>query len=118
MINNNMFSGQPTIKDYRDIVLDDVLREFLLFKGTWDNNGNKTNEKVRPKDLVSSALFIYGLKDNATNKSSVAYYCEREARKRLLMLGDYIVIPTSIWRECDEYNKKYTGKGGNSSDTK
>lgn len=110
MIGRNMFYGEPTISDYREMVLDDILKEYLKYKGTWDNKGNDTNKTVRTKDLIGSALFVYGLKSNPTNRQAVEYYCEREARRRLIMLQDEIVVPDNIWNECNEYNRKYCGK--------
>lgn len=110
MIKENMFFTEPTIKDYRDMKLDDVLREFLLYKGTWDEDGEPTNKKVTPKALCDSALYVYGLKSNPTNKRAVIYYCEREARARQIMDGDTIKIPTDLWEKCDKYNKTYCGK--------
>lgn len=111
MINRNMFSGEPTINDYRDMVLDDILKEYLYFKGTWDDRGNEINKAVAPKELVGSALFIYGLKNNPTNKRSAEYYCEREARRRLILRDGEIVIPAAIWKECDSYNRTYCTPG-------
>ena len=93
MINKTMFVGEPTIKDYRDMVLEDILREYLLFKGTIDEDGYSINTKVSPKDLVSSGLFVY--------------YCERQARQKLWMAKDKISIPMEIWEECNEINKKF-----------
>ena len=110
MIKENMFFTEPTIKDYRDIKLDDVLKEFLLYKGTWDGSGKPTNKKVAPKVLCDSALYVYGLKSNPTNKRAVIYYCEREARIRQIMDGDSIRIPKDLWEECDKYNRIYCGK--------
>ena len=51
MIGKNMFVGEPTIKEYRDISLEDVLKEFLYFKGTFDERQNPCNKEVHPKDL-------------------------------------------------------------------
>ncbi len=107
MINKTMFVGEPTIKDYRDMVLEDILREYLLFKGTIDEDGYSINTKVSPKDLVSSGLFVYGLKNNPTNRNSITYYCERQARQKLWMAKDKISIPMEIWEECNEINKKF-----------
>ena len=108
MIKSNMFVGEPTIKDYRDMILKEILEEYLLFKGTTDSRGLPCNQSVSPKELVNSGLFIYGLKDNPTNRNSIAYYCERQARKNLWMDGNKITIPKEIWEECNEINKQYS----------
>ena len=108
MINNNMFFADPKIKDYREISLDDVLTEYLLFKGTRDNSGNRTVKNVSIESIVDSALFIYNLKVNATNKEAVKYYCEREARRRMILDGSLIVIPEEIWNKCDIKNSEFT----------
>ena len=55
-------------------------------------------------------LFIYGLKDNATNKSAVSYYCEREAQRRLIIHDGLITVPEKLWKECDEYNRAHCVK--------
>lgn len=104
MINKAFFFTEPTIKDYRDMKLDDVLKEFLLFKGT--QNGD--NKSVKVKELISSALFVYGLKSNQTNKAAVTYYIEKEARQRMIFIKDSIIIPRELWDECDKYNKEHS----------
>ncbi|MBR1809589.1 MAG: hypothetical protein IJ776_09430 [Paludibacteraceae bacterium] len=107
-----MFVGEPTIKEYRDIRLENVLKEYLYFKGTFDSDDTtkQINKEVCPKFLCRSALWLYGLKDNPTNRMSVIYYCERQARQNLWYKHDIIVIPDEIWRECDEYNRKMCKK--------
>ncbi len=109
MIKDNMFVGLPTINEYREINTLEILKEYLLFKGTWDDNGQPCNKTVSPnnKDLISSGLFVYGLKDNTTNRTAIAYYCEREARRNLAILNNKIIIPKEIWDKCNEYNKKH-----------
>lgn len=105
MINKSMFFADAKIKEYRDMRLDDILREHLLFKGTFDFDGTPCNMEVRAKDLVSSGLFLYNLKANATNKQAVIYYCEREAQRRCIMSKGYIAVPSEIWNECNNINK-------------
>lgn len=115
MIKNNMFYTDPTIKDYRDMDIREIIREHLLTKGTWSRNALKkgqvepTNKVVRPKDLVPSGLFVYGLKDNATNKRAIEYYCERWAHKyQIIDEHGVISIPADLWEECDKKNKEFT----------
>lgn len=109
MIKESMFFADPKIKDYREISLDDVLTEYLLCKGTWDSKGNEINKKVSIKSIVDSALFIYNLKSNSTNKKAVEYYCEREACRRMLFSENSIVVPDDIWNKCNMKNKEFTG---------
>lgn len=103
-----MFFGEQKIQDYKDMNLKDILVEHLLFKGTRNSDtGEETNRTVEPAELVSSALFIYNLKSNATNKAAVKYYAEREARRNGIWDDKYgdIIIPDKIWNACDEYNR-------------
>lgn len=110
MIKENMFFGERTLKEYRDIKLDDVIREYLLCKGTWDKDGEPINKKVHPKELVSSALYVYELKSNATNKRAMEWYCERAARIQQIMDGTLICIPAELWEECDRHNRSFCKK--------
>ena len=112
MIKENMFFGERTLNEYRDIKLDDVIREYLLCKGTWDKDGEPINKKVHPKELVSSALYVYELKSNATNKRAMEWYCERAARIQQIMDGTLICIPVELWEECDRHNRSFCRKGG------
>ena len=114
MIKDNMFYGDQTIKDYRDIDPRKIIREFLLSKGTRHRNKIQNceivevNHDVEPRALVSSGLFVYGLKDNPTNKRAIEYYCERWARQNQIMGEILIHVPNDLWRECDEKNKEFT----------
>lgn len=109
MIKANMFySENPKIREYREIDLVEVLKEYLLYKGTRNDNNQPCHKIVSPKDLCSSALWLYELKDNPTNRRNVVYYCEKKAREALLVKSDHIYIPESIWFECDDYNRKIT----------
>lgn len=115
MIKNNMFYGDPTIKEYRDMDIREIIREYLLTKGTWTRPGYKkdppkpTHKVVHTKDLVSSGLFVYGLKDNPTNKRAIEYYCERwgHIHQKIDEHG-IIQIPADLWEECDKYNEEHT----------
>lgn len=105
MINKSMFFADAKIENYRDMKLDDILREHLLFKGTIDSDGTPYNKEVKAKDLVSSGLFVYNLKSNATNKQAIIYYCEREAQQRGIFSKGFIIVPPEIWKECNDVNK-------------
>ena len=112
MINKNMFYGEPTINDYRDIDPREIIREYLLTKGTWcrtsikDESPKPIHKEVHPKDLVNSGLFVYGLKDNPTNRRAIEYYCERWGHIHQIIDGHHLIsIPSDLWEECDEYNK-------------
>lgn len=115
MIKDNMFYGDPTLKDYRDMDIREIIREHLLTKGTWcdliKKDGIKRveiNHYVSPLDLVASGLFVYGLKDNPTNRKAVSYYCERWGRINQIMDGSEIKVPADLWKECDEKNREFT----------
>jgi len=115
MIKNNMFYGDPTIKEYRDMDIREIIREYLLTKGTWTRHTYKkeppkpTHKVVHPKDLVSSGLFVYGLKDNPTNKRAIEYYCERWGHiHQIIDEHGVIQIPADLWEECDKYNEEHT----------
>ncbi|MBO4499176.1 MAG: hypothetical protein J5732_02855 [Bacteroidaceae bacterium] len=93
----------------------EIIREHLLIKGTKEKTRIEgdtividTNHFVSPKDLVRSGLFIYGLKDNATNRSAIVYYCERWARINQIMEGPCIKVPEDLWKECDKKNCEFT----------
>lgn len=114
MIKDNMFYGEPTLKDYRDMDIREIIREYLLMKGTQGKlickDGEMSidiNRSVRPKDLVRSGLFVYKLKDNPTNRSAVAYYCERWAQTNMIMQGSCIKVPEDLWEECDKKNDEF-----------
>jgi hypothetical protein len=115
MIKENMFYTEPTIKDYREMDIREIIREYLLTKGTWTRNIWKnekpepTHKMVHKKDLVSSGLFVYGLKDNPTNKRAVEYYCERWGHiHQIIDEHGVIKIPEDLWEECDKYNAEHT----------
>ena len=109
MIKANMFySETPKVREYREIDLVEVLKEYLRYKGTRNDNGQPCNKIVSPKALCSSAMWLYELKDNPTNRRNVVYYCEKKAREALWVKSDYIYIPEAIWFECDDYNRKMT----------
>ena len=115
MIKDNMFYGLPTLKEYRNMEIEKIIEEFLMTKGTWYKSPFK-NEKPRPinkevnvKALVSSGLFVYELKDNATNRRAVEYYCERWGHIHQIISNDGVIrIPDEIWNKCDEYNRVHT----------
>lgn len=112
MINKSMFYGEPTIKDYRDINVLDIMKEYLLSQGTRgrdiERNVTEINHKLLAIDLIPSGLFVYGLKANATNKQAVKYYCERFAHINQLWEGKLIKVPDTLWAECDKKNEEFT----------
>ena len=116
MIKENMFYGDPTLKNYREMDIREIIREHLLTKGTQGRliakNGTihcDINRSISPKALVRSGLFVYGLKDNPTNRSAIEYYCERWARQNQIMTdGGNIKVPDDLWQECDEKNREFT----------
>ena len=115
MIDKKMFySVNPALWEYSDMKLEDIIIEYLYCKGTWDDNGKPCNKFVSLKELVASALWLYELKDNPTNKRNVLYYCEKRARQLLWMINKHgdIKVPEDIWNKCNEYNKRMCNKGG------
>ena len=116
MIKSDMFyGGIPTIKEYRDMDIPSIIREHLLTKGTWSRNNHKDdspypiNKVVFPKDLISSGLFVYELKDNPTNRRAIEYYCERWAQIHQIMDQKGLIhIPEDLWKEADKKNKEFT----------
>ncbi len=110
MINKSMFFTEPTIKDYREIKLEPIIREFLYTKGTWNDNGKPINKQVYIDNLLDSALYVYGLKHNETNKRNILWYIERAARQEDCLSDKLIYIPQELWAKCDEYNKAHIKK--------
>jgi hypothetical protein len=115
MINKNMFYGDPTIENYRDMDIREIIREYLLTKGTWSRTwhiGEKPepiHKEVSCKDLVTSGLFVYGLKDNPTNRKAVEYYCERWGHiHQIVDKHNVITVPADLWEECDKKNEEFT----------
>lgn len=115
MIKANMFYGDQTIKEYRDMDIREIIREYLLTKGTWSRcvkkgeNPEPVNKEVHPKNLISSGLFVYGLKDNPTNRRAVEYYCERWGHvHQIIDQHGVISVPKDLWEECDQKNKTFT----------
>ena len=113
MINGTMFYADRTIKDYREMDVPEIIREYLLTKGTWQNTGKDgapepANKFVKAKDFISSGLFVYGLKDNATNRLAVEYYCERWGRIHQVIDEEGIIrIPDDLWEDCDWKNREF-----------
>ena len=50
MIKENMFYGDPTIRDYRDMEIEKIIEEYLMTKGTWYKSPYKDEQK--PADKV------------------------------------------------------------------
>jgi len=109
------YSETPKIREYREIDLVEVLKEYLLYKGTRNDSNEPCNKQVSPRELCSSALWLYELKDNPTNRRNVVYYCEKKAREALWVKSDRIHIPDDIWNECDEYNRKMCNRNTNNN---
>lgn len=110
-----MFFTEPTIKDYRNMEIEKIIEEYLLTKGTWykspykDEQPKSINKAVSAKSLVSSGLFVYGLKDNPTNRRAVEYYCERWGHiHQIIDDRGVISIPEELWDKADEYNRIHT----------
>jgi len=95
--------------------IEKIIEEYLLTKGTWykslfkNEEPKQINKDVSVKSLVPSGLFVYGLKDNPTNRRAVEYYCERWGHIHQI-IGEHgvIQIHEDLWNRCDEYNRVHT----------
>lgn len=113
MIKESMFYGKPKLTEYSEMDIPSIIREYLLSRGgtrgrDLDGRVIEMNHAVSATNLVSSGLFLYGLKANTTNKRAVIYYSERWARKNNLMDGNKIRVPSELWEECDKKNEEFT----------
>lgn len=67
----------------------------------------------KKKYLEETALYLYGLKVNATNKLYVSYSLDIYWRRNDLLLtgvGEYVVVPEDIYNECKKINDSYKKK--------
>lgn len=102
-----------TIKKYDEINGHDVIRETLLFKGCEICSEKASVRYLQKKYLEETALYLYGLKVNATNKLYVSYSLDIYWRRNDLLLtgvGEYVVVPEDIYNECKKINDSYKKK--------
>ena len=100
-----------TIKKYDEINGHDVIRETLLFKGCEICSEKASVRYLQKKYLEETALYLYGLKVNATNKLYVSYALDIYWRRNDLLptidKGGYVVVPEDIYNECKKINDSY-----------
>lgn len=99
-----------TIKKYDEINGHDVIRETLLYKGCEICSEKSSVRYLQKKHLEETALYLYGLKVNATNKLYVGYALDIYWRRNDLLPIDksgYIVVPEDIYNECKKINDSY-----------
>lgn len=99
-----------TIEKYDEINGHDVIRETLLFKGCELCSNIASVWYIQKKHLEETALYLYGLKVNATNKLYVGYVLDRYWRRNDLQSFDrkgYVIVPEDIYNECKKINDSY-----------
>lgn len=99
-----------TIEKYDEINGHDVIRETLLFKGCELCSNIASVWYIQKKYLEETALYLYGLKVNATNKLYVGYVLDRYWRRNDLQPFDmkgYVIVPEDIYNECKKINNSY-----------
>lgn len=100
-----------TIEKYNEINGHDVIRETLLFKGCEICSEKGSVRYLQKKYLEETALYLYGLKVNSTNKLYVSYALDIYWRRNdLLPMTDkrgYVVVPDDIYNECKKINDSY-----------
>lgn len=100
-----------TIEKYDEINGHDVIRETLLFKGCEICSEKGSVRYLQKKYLEETALYLYGLKVNSTNKLYVSYALDIYWRRNdLLPMIDnrgYVVVPDDIYNECKKINDSY-----------
>ena len=95
-----------TLKTYENINLYDVIRETLLCKGV----GVVASGYILKKLLEDSALYLYDLKANATNRLFVGLTIDRLCQVNGLAheKSDKLVkVPMDIYNEVSEINNRY-----------
>lgn len=100
-----------TIEKYNEINGHDVIRETLLFKGCEICSEKGSVRYLQKKYLEKTALYLYGLKVNSTNKLYVSYaldiYWRRNDLLPIIDKRGYVVVPDDIYNECKKINDSY-----------
>lgn len=99
-----------TINKYSEINGHDVIKETLLYKGCDICLEKDSVRYLQKKYLEETALYLYGLKVNATNKLYVGYTLDIYWRRNDLLpinKGGYVVVPEYIFNECKKINDSY-----------
>lgn len=96
---------QQLIKTYSEINGLDVIEELLLFKGIEIAGANRV---VHKKYLDDTALALYNLKVNATNRLYVGLHLDRfYLRSGLICDSGRIRVPNEIYNRVKKLNDSY-----------
>lgn len=99
--------NKETIQVYQQIDIMAVIRETLLCKGV----EICTRDRVISKRLLEdSALYLYELKANSTNRLYVGLTIDRLCQMNDLCTGKddkWVKVPDAIYSEVKEINDKY-----------
>lgn len=106
-IENKDRVSKETIQVYQQINIYDVIKETLLCKGVEICTGDRL---VAKKYLEDSALYLYELKANSTNRLHVGLTIDRLCQRNGLCSdkGDkWVIVPKDIYCEVKEINDSY-----------
>ena len=106
-IENKDRVSKETIQVYQQINIYDVIKETLLCKGVEICTGDRL---VAKKYLEDSALYLYELKANSTNRLHVGLTIDRLCQRNGLCSekGDkWVIVPRDIYCEVKEINDSY-----------
>lgn len=95
------------LEAYENINLLDVIRETLLCKGVGVVNSDRY---IYKKLLEDSALYLYDLKANATNRLFVGLTIDRLCQVHGLShekSDKLVMVPVDIYNEINEINNRY-----------
>lgn len=104
-INDTDRVDEQTLKTYQEINGLDVIEELLLFKGVGIAGSIRT---VHKKYLDDTALALYNLKVNATNRLYVGLQLDRfYLRSGLVCDSGRIRVPNDIYNRVKKLNDSY-----------
>lgn len=106
-IENKDRVSKETIQVYQQINIFDVVRETLLCKGVEICTSDRL---IAKKYLEDSALYLYELKANSTNKLHVGLTIDRLCQQNGLCSekGDkWVKVPENIYDAVKEINDRY-----------
>ncbi len=99
IIENKNKVDKETLKTYSEIDGIEVIKETLLYKGLEICH----DMRIDMKRLSETALVLYGLKNNSTNKLYVDYALNRYYRvSDMLTAGERVIVPVSVYDEVVE----------------
>lgn len=105
IVNTKDFVPADIIKTYQQINGHDVIEELLLFKGVEVAGAARV---VHKKYLEETALVLYGLKVNATNKLYVGLHLDKYYRRAGLVCDSgRIKVPSDIYDKVKKLNDSY-----------